>query len=76
VEGARVHACARFPHGGSLPEYTSDIHKNEEGDEVIRFLKRDTLNVHDPRYETPRHPHRRVARGITSKALRINAIVE
>ncbi len=60
----------------SLPEYTSNIHKNEEGDEVIHFLKRDTLDVLDPRYETPRHPHRRVARGISSKALRINAIVE
>ena len=60
----------------SLPEYTSNIHKNEEGDEVIHFLKRDTLDVNDPRYETPRHPHRRVARGISSKALRINAIAE
>ena len=60
----------------SLPEYTSTLHKNEEGDEVIHFLKRDTLDVNDPRYETPRHPHRRVARGITSKALRINAIAE
>jgi plasmid replication initiation protein len=60
----------------SLPEYTSIIHKNEEGDEVIHFVKRDTLDVHDPRYETTRHPHRRVARGISSKALRINALAE
>ena len=52
------------------------IHKNEEGDEVIHFLKRDTLDVNDPRYETPRHPRRRVARGITSKSLKFNAIAE
>ena len=52
------------------------IHKNEEGDEIIHFLKRDQLAVDDPRYETPRHPRRRVARGITSKSLKFNAIAE
>jgi plasmid replication initiation protein len=60
----------------SLPEYTSDIHKNEEADEVIHFLKRDTLDVNDPRYETSRHPRRRVARGIASKAIRFNPLAE
>ena len=28
----------------SLPEYTAEIHKNEEGEEVIPFLKRDLLD--------------------------------
>jgi hypothetical protein len=39
----------------SLPEYTSILHKNEEGEEVIHFLKRDLLSTNDPRYEPPRH---------------------
>src|SRR5207248_5262529 len=29
----------------SLPEYISEIHKNEEGEDVIRFVKRDQLDV-------------------------------
>lgn len=60
----------------SLPEYTAIIHKNEEGDEIVHFLKRDQLSYDDPRYETPRHPRRRVARGITSKAIQFRAIAE
>jgi plasmid replication initiation protein len=60
----------------SLPEYAAMIHKNEEGEEVIHFLKRDLLALDDPRYETPRHPRRRVARGITAKSLKFNAVAE
>jgi plasmid replication initiation protein len=56
----------------SLPEYTSVLHKNEEGDEIVHFVKRDQLDISDPRYECPRHPRRRHAGGITSKALRFN----
>jgi plasmid replication initiation protein len=59
----------------SLPEYTTAIHKNEEGEEIIHFLRRDQLALDDPRYETSRHPRRRVARGITSKSYKINEIV-
>jgi plasmid replication initiation protein len=58
----------------SLPEYTSILHKNEEGEEIIHFLKRDLLAVSDPRYETPRHSRRRVARGITSKSSKFSEI--
>ena len=58
----------------SLPEYTSQIHKNEEGEEVIHFLKRDLLALNDPRYATPRNPRRRVARGIASKSFTFNKI--
>jgi plasmid replication initiation protein len=60
----------------SLPEYTGIIHKNEEGEEIVHFLKRDQLPQDDPRYETPRHPRRRLARGITSKAIQFSAIAE
>lgn len=60
----------------SLPEYTSKIHKNGEGEEVIHFLKRDLLSINDPNYETPRHPRRRVARGITSKSIRFNEVAK
>ena len=54
----------------SLPEYTAQLHKNQEGDEIVHFLKRDQLGVNDPRYETPRHPRRRIAQGISSKSLK------
>ena len=60
----------------SLPEYTSMIHKNEEGDEVVHFLKRDLLSSDDSRFETHRHPRRRLSRGITSKSLKFNAVAE
>ena len=58
----------------SLPEYISEIHKNEEGDEIVRFIRRDQLDVSDPRYESPRHSRRRVSRGITAKALTFEEI--
>jgi plasmid replication initiation protein len=58
----------------SLPEYTAMMHKNEEGDEVVHFLRRALLSVDDPRYETPRHPRRRVGRGITSKSITFKAV--
>jgi plasmid replication initiation protein len=60
----------------SLPEYTTILHKNEEGEEILHFLRRDQLAVDDPRYETSRHPRRRVARGITSKSIRLNEIAQ
>ncbi len=58
----------------SLPEYTVLLHRNEEGAEIVHFLKRDQLSIDDPRYETPRHPRRRMARGITAKSLHFNAV--
>jgi plasmid replication initiation protein len=54
----------------SLPEYTAMIHKNEEGEEVIHFLRRTLLAQNDPRYDTRRHARRRVARGIASKSVK------
>jgi plasmid replication initiation protein len=58
----------------SLPEYASMLHKNQEGDEVVQFLRRNLLAMDDPRYETPRHPRRRHARGITSKAIKFSTM--
>jgi plasmid replication initiation protein len=58
----------------SLPEYTAALHKNEEGEEVISFLKRSLLSVSDPRYEMPRHPRRRIGRGITAKAIKFSGV--
>ena len=60
----------------SLPEYRAMIHRNEEGDEIIHFLKRDQLALDDPNYQTPRHPRRRLARGITSKSLKFNGVAQ
>jgi plasmid replication initiation protein len=60
----------------SLPEYTAIMHKNEEGEEVIHFRKRNLLPTTDPRYEYPRNPRRRISRGISSKSLEINAVTE
>jgi plasmid replication initiation protein len=60
----------------SLPEYTAMLHKNEEGEEIIHFLKRDLLELDDPRYESPRHARRRIARGITSKSIKFNEMAE
>jgi plasmid replication initiation protein len=58
----------------SLPEYTAQIHKNEEGEEVIHFLERSRLKLDDPRYEWPRHPRRRVTPSITSNSIKINNV--
>jgi hypothetical protein len=43
------------------------LHRNEEGEEVVHFLKRDQLAVTNPQYEGPRHPRRRLGRGITQR---------
>ena len=59
-----------------LPEYTALLHRNDEGDEIVHFLKRDQLALNDPRYVTPRHRRRRVARGITSQSIKFSEIVE
>ena len=60
----------------SLPEYTAIMHKNEEGEEVIHFMRRTLLAPADPRHEYPRNPRRRVSRGITQKSWKSNAVAE
>jgi plasmid replication initiation protein len=59
----------------SLPDYVAQLHKNEEGEEVVNFIRRDQLGIDDPRYEAPRHPRRRVSRGITAKSLTFEAVL-
>ncbi len=58
----------------ALPEYTMSISKNEEGDEVVSFLRRSQLDSEDSEYETKRHPRRRIARGITSKSIKFSNV--
>jgi plasmid replication initiation protein len=52
-----------------LPEYALAVHRNGEGEEIVRCLRRNKLPVDDPRYVSNRSRHRRLARGITSKGL-------
>ena len=76
-------SCARFSdfaldvrkiaEANSLPEYTLTLRKNAEGEEVLSMVRRSKLHVSDPRYELPRHPHRRIAGGITQKARRFTS---
>jgi plasmid replication initiation protein len=56
----------------TLPQYALMIHKNEEGDEIVQFIPRDQFKTNDPRFQSSRHPRRRVARGITSKGSTFN----
>jgi plasmid replication initiation protein len=53
----------------SLPEYALSVRKNEDGEEIIDFIRRDQLSVTDARYEAPRNPRRRLAEGIHAKSL-------
>ncbi len=56
----------------SLPEYTSELIRNAEGDEVVHFLRRNRLDVLDPGYEMDRFRRRRVTSGITGKAMKFH----
>lgn len=58
----------------NLPEYTLLLTQNGEGDEVVHFQRRSVLPIDDHRYETPRHPRRRIAGGITQKAFRFGPL--
>jgi plasmid replication initiation protein len=55
----------------SLPEYALSIRKNDEGDEIVDFLRRDQLEITDPKFESPRNPRRRLASGIRAKSLKL-----
>jgi plasmid replication initiation protein len=60
----------------SLPEYAAVLHKNEEGEEIVHFVRRDQFVVTDPRYQSPRHVRRRMARGISAKAMQFSEMSE
>jgi plasmid replication initiation protein len=54
----------------SLPEYALTLRKNEEGEEIVEFIRHDQLDINAPRFESPRNPHLRVGNGIGSKSLK------
>ena len=56
----------------ALPEYSMAIHKNEEGEEVVSFVRRSHLSSEDPDFEADRFAGRRKAGGISSKGLRFH----
>jgi len=56
-----------------LPEYALDIDRNEDREEVVYMTPRAALPPEDPRSEPPRHPRRRVGRGIHSTPLKLGA---
>jgi plasmid replication initiation protein len=60
----------RAVEADGLPEYTLSLHRTEDDEEVVTFLRRSSLAVSDPRFEAPRNPRRRVGRGISAPALR------
>ena len=51
----------------SLPEYTLNIERNGEGQEIIHMIRRSVLSLDDPRFEWPRSSRRRIAEGIRQK---------
>ena len=56
----------------SLPEYALELHKNNEGAEIVSFIRRSKLHVTDERYEVPRHIRRRMAEGLHQRALKVS----
>jgi hypothetical protein len=64
----------RVVESNGLPEYELAIHRNEEGDEIVRFVHRVHLSLDHPRREYPRFPGRRQSQGIFTPAWKINAL--
>lgn len=62
----------RSVEANGLPEYVLSLHRTEDDDEVVTFLRRSNLAASDPRFEASRNPRRRVGRGITAPALRFD----
>lgn len=52
-----------------LPDYALELHRNEEGDEIVAMQRRSMLRPDDSRYDWPHHPQRRQATGIVHKSL-------
>ncbi|AMV40226.1 replication initiator protein A [Planctomyces sp. SH-PL62] len=60
--------------GNALPEYSMAIHKNDEGEEVVNFVRRSQLAVEDPNFESPRYARRRLAGASSRKSKRFSNI--
>jgi plasmid replication initiation protein len=57
-----------------LPEYTLELGKNGEGEEIVYITRRSLLPPEDPRFNGERFSRRRVMRGIYSEPLRLPAV--
>ena len=44
----------------TLPEYCLGLHRNDSGDEVVNFLRRNRLGVNDPEFQPDRNPRRQL----------------
>jgi plasmid replication initiation protein len=57
-----------------LPEYTLEIGKNGEGEEIVYITRRSLLSPEDPRFEPERFSRRRAMRGIFAEPLKLPEI--
>ena len=57
-----------------LPEYGMTIRKNDDGEEVVHFVRRSQLAATDPAFESSRFPRRRTGRGISSKGIKFRSV--
>lgn len=64
----------RVVETNGLPEYELVIHRNEEGDEIVRFVHRSHLSLDHPHREYPRFSGRRLSEGIFAPAWKINGL--
>lgn len=71
-EGAGAIDVRRVIDEDSLPEYAMSVRKNDDGQEIVDFLRRDQIAVTDPRFESSRNPRRRLVSGIHAKPLKLN----
>jgi plasmid replication initiation protein len=61
----------RLVKTNQLPEYSLELQRNGEGEEVVYITPRSTLPDQDPRSEPTRSTRRRVMRGVYSKPLKL-----
>ena len=54
-----------------LPEYSLELQRNEEGEEVLYITPRHSLPDDDPRSQPARSTRRRIMRGVYSKPLKL-----
>lgn len=57
-----------------LPEYELGLHRNSEGEEVVRFVHRAQLGHDHPRKEYPRFPNRRITTGVFTPAIKLGPL--
>lgn len=55
----------------SLPEYALNAYRNEQGEEVVSFVRRSLLGHDDPRFDGSRNPRRRLTGARTQFTLAV-----